>query len=182
MAHPFRRLLVLLTSLLPFWGTAQNAAEASEPKENPYPGLRNQAFAMLPEQLELDQLAGNAVYGVIMDWNMGDVVVTVVSYATGDASIYMSTGQAFIGGFAHESVTRVAKEFVAIGQQYTQDASPKESTAPPPPGKVGYYLLTASGRTYLEDDFAQIENNTSPWLDLFEASNRVITAYRLLAK
>ncbi len=55
-------------------------------------------------QLQLQLENDNDIYGLVMDWNMGDAIVTVISFKTGDASVYLTTGQAFIGGYAHETV------------------------------------------------------------------------------
>src|SRR3970040_739511 len=73
-------------------------------KENPFEELRNRAFKTTPEDLELS-LPDNktVVYGVIMDWEMGGAVATTVSYQTGDASLYLSSGGGVIGGGQHQN-------------------------------------------------------------------------------
>lgn len=147
-------------------------------QDNPYSDLRNQSINVTPEQLELD--SENGVYGVVMDWDMGNAIVTVVSFITGDASVYISTGQAFIGGFAHESVLNAAKQFVKMGENYLPKSKKVDNYDPNEEYKVNFYLLTKSGKHYIEDEFANIENETSILLDLFEAGNKVITEYRLI--
>jgi len=67
--------------------------------DNPYLDLRTQAINVTPDQLQLQLDNDKDIYGIVMDWNMGDAIVTVVSFKTGDASVYLSTGQAFIGGW-----------------------------------------------------------------------------------
>jgi hypothetical protein len=68
-------------------------------KENAFEGLRNMAFTATPEQLGLSLPADKTVvYGVIMDWEMGGATATTVSYQTGDASLYLSSGGGVIGG------------------------------------------------------------------------------------
>jgi hypothetical protein len=147
--------------------------------DNPYPDLRTQAMNVTPDQLQLQLDNDKDIYGIVMDWNMGDAIVTVVSFKTGDASVYMSTGQAFIGGYAHETIINAAKQFVIAGEKYFSKAIKTENTAPTNEKKVDFYFLTKSGRYYIEDDFTNIENNTSELLGLFEAGNQVITEYRL---
>jgi hypothetical protein len=61
--------------------------------ENAFGGLRKQAFSVTPEQLGLSLPTDKTVvYGVIMDWEMGGATATTVSYQTGDASLYLSSG------------------------------------------------------------------------------------------
>ena len=152
----------------------------TEVKENPYIGLREQAMSVTSEQLQLQLESTNELYGIVMDWNMGDVVVTVVSFKTGDASVYLSTGQGFIGGFAHESVVNSAKNFIIVGEKYLSKAKKAEKTEPLNRIGVDFYFLTEAEKLYIEEEFSLIENNESDFLELFEAANKVITEYRLM--
>jgi len=148
--------------------------------ENPYIGLRNQAMAATHEQLGLQLNKDDDIYGIIMDWNMDDVIVTVVAFKTGDTSVYLSSGQAFIGGYAHDSVVRAARRFIAKGSLYLHKASQTVSTIPANKGKTGFYIFTKARKYYIEDNSAKIEQNQSELSDLFSAANDVITEYRLI--
>ena len=180
-------LIILITTLGFFACKGKNEEkekqvdEITETKvaENPYLKLRTQAIKVTPEQLQLQLENDTDIYGIVMDWNMGDAIVTVVSFKTGDASVYMSTGQAFIGGYAHETVINAAKQFVISGKKYFSKATKTDNSEPTKEQKVDFYFLTKSGRYYIEEDFKNIENNTSDLLGLFEAGNQVITEYRL---
>ena len=155
--------------------------EKTKVKDNPYIGLRNQAINVTPEQLQLQLENDNDIYGLVMDWNMGDAIVSVISFKTGDASVYLNTGQAFIGGYAHETVINAAKQFVTEGEKYLQKATKTDNTEPTKENKVDFYFLTKSGKYYIEDDFVKIENETSELFGLFEAGNQVITEYRIIS-
>ena len=157
-------------------------AKKTKLEDNPYLGLRDQAINLTPEQLQLSDLSEQEIFGVIMDWNMGNAIVTVTSLKTGDASIYMSTGQAFIGGIGHETVTKAAKGFVALCENYLKYATKTDKTNPISGKKIDFYFLTKSGKFYLEEDFANIESNRSKLIGLFEAANQVITEYRLITE
>jgi hypothetical protein len=113
---------------------------------------------------------------------MGNAIVTVVSFTSGDASVYMSTGQAFIGGYTYETVTNAAKKFVKEASNYITKAVKTESIVPTTDAKVDFYFLTPSGNYYIEDDSSQIENGTSELSNLFAAGNEVITAYRFITE
>ena len=157
-----------------------NSVKKTKVKENPYPGLRNQAINVTPDQLKLQLDNENDIYGLVMDWNMGNAIVTVISFKTGDASVYLSTGQAFIGGYAHETVINAAKQFVKDGEKYLSKATKTKNTEPTHENKVDFYFLTKSGKFYIEDNFEKIENKTSELYGLFESANQVITEYRLI--
>jgi len=53
-----------------------------------------------------------------MDWDLGDGIATFISFSTGDASMYLSSGGGLIGGGHHENVSVAAKTFVDKAQQY----------------------------------------------------------------
>ncbi|MFT5890488.1 MAG: hypothetical protein ACI9Y7_000580 [Dokdonia sp.] len=58
--------------------------------QNPYTDMRKMALTVTAEQLGF-QIPKDSikVYGIISDLNMGGVTATVVTYLTGDASIYL---------------------------------------------------------------------------------------------
>jgi hypothetical protein len=159
---------------------SRNSMAKRQISENPYEGLRNQAVTVTYEQLGLKLENDDDIYGLVMDWNMGDVIVTVVAFRTGDASVYLSSGQSFIGGHAHDSVVQAAQRFIAKGSLFLNKAKQAVSTAPPDKGKTGFYILTKSRKYYIEDQSEKIENNQSALTDLFAAANDVITEYRLI--
>jgi len=179
-------LLILIASigLYACKGVLQGNDKVKETKltDNPYLELRNQAFIITPEQLKLELDNDNDIYGIVMDWNMGNAIATVISFKTGDASVYLSTGQAFIGGYAHETIIDAAKQFVIVGEKYLSIATKTENKEPTNEKKVDFYFLTKSGRYFIEEDLVKIDNNTSDLLELFEAGNQVITEYRLMTE
>ena len=152
-------------------------------KENPYPLLIKQSLSITPEQLKLNlDNSKTAVYGIIMEWDVSDAIVSVVSFQTGDASVYISTGQMFIGGYAHENIINSAKKFVEQGQEYLKLAKATTETPEPDKGCVRFYFLTNKGKFYLQDTVENIENNKSDLSKLFELGNNVITEYRQMTE
>jgi hypothetical protein len=151
--------------------------------KNVFSGLRNMAFSMNPENLHLilpsDQ---RIVYGVVMDWNIEGSTATTVSYQTGDASLYLSTGGGVLGGGEHEKVKTAAKEFVAVAQTYMDKVNPADSTPVASKDKVKFYLLTNKGVYAGEEELRNFESNSSVWQSLFEAGNKVIGELRLTAE
>ena len=151
------------------------------PNENPFFGLRNMAFTATPEQLGL-LLPTNetVVYGVVMDWEIGGAVATVVSYQTGDASLYLSSGGGVIGGGQHQNVNNVARQFVNLAQTFLDKAVKTETTDLPTTDEIRFYLLTNKGIFVGKEQMKNFENKSSEWLKLFDAGNNVLTELRLI--
>jgi hypothetical protein len=55
-----------------------------------------------------------------MDMGMDSSIVTVVSFATGDASIYLSSGGGFIGGSNYETIKTLSQQFVTLSNSYLE--------------------------------------------------------------
>jgi hypothetical protein len=158
--------------------TAKTKANPS--KEDAFEGLRNIAFTTTPEQLGLSLQAGKTiVYGVIMDWGMGSATATTVSYQTGDASLYLSSGGGVIGGGQHPTVNSAAKQFVSLAQTFLDRTIKTETTALPTTDQVKFYLLTNKGIHVGEEQLKNFENRSSEWLPLFEEGNKVIAELRI---
>jgi hypothetical protein len=139
---------------------------------NPYADLRYKAFCFTPEQLGLSLPADQTVvYGIIMDWQMGEGIVTVVSYQTGDSSVYISSGGGMIGGGQHPSVSSAAKGFVNAAQSYLDKTIKTETIPYPERNQVKFYLLTNKGIYVGEEEMVNFQNSTSAWYGLFDESN-----------
>src|ERR1044072_5497440 len=84
--------------------TTQQSTDTSsqkkvDPNNNPYEDLRNMAFGATQEQIGVNIPANETkIYGVIMDWDVGEGIATVVAFQSGDASVYLSSGGGVIGG------------------------------------------------------------------------------------
>jgi len=144
-----------------------------------YEGLRNLAVSVTPEQLKLT-IPGSTtlVYGVIMDWNLNESVMTLAAYITGAASMYLSTGEGISGGGKDPEVGEAAVAFVVAAQEFIGRAMPVDATDLPPKGCIRFYLLTNKGRYAAQEQMIHFEDNTSPWLGLFELGSEVIGKIR----
>ena len=149
-------------------------------QENAFEGLRNMAFSATPDQLGLSLPADKTVvYGVIMDWEMDGATATTVSYQTGDASLYLSSGGGVIGGGEYENVNSAAKQFVSLARSFLARTTKTETTPLPTTDRVKFYLLTNNGIYVGQDVMKNFENKSSEWLPLFEEGNKVLTELRM---
>lgn len=162
------------------WGTDPTQNDNVDTAENAFDGLRNMAFSATPDQLELSLPTDKTVvYGVIMDWEMGGSTATTISYQTGDASLYLSSGGGVIGGGQHENVNSTAKQFVSLAQTYLEKTTKTGTTPLPTTNQVKFYLLTNNGVYVGQDVMNNFENNSSEWQKLFEEGNKVLTELRM---
>jgi hypothetical protein len=146
-------------------------------KDNPYEGLRKMAFTMNLHKLGLS-LNDSEIFGVIMDWDIGSGIVTLVAYKTGDASIYLSSGGGVIGGGPNPNVNRAAILFVEQAKNYIDKS--KRMYAFPLPDKncVRFYFLTANGKFCVQENFLEIQNQSSTYADYFNEANNLIAELR----
>jgi hypothetical protein len=160
-----------------------DTTKAIQTKENSFEDLRNMAFTPTPDQLGLSLPTDkDIVYGVIMDWEMGGATATVVSYLSGDASLYLSSGGGVIGGGQHPNVNSEAKKFVQLAQDYLSKASKTEETTLPETDAVKFYFITNKGKYVCQENISNFENNTSELLPLFQEGNKVLSELRIVSE
>jgi hypothetical protein len=114
-----------------------------------------------------------------MDWNIGNVVATIAAYQTGDASMYLSSGAAVVGGGQHENVRQAVSPYILMGQDFLDKSLKTDKTPIPDTGCVRFYFLTNKGIFSAQEQMENIENSSSIWLPLFDEANKVLTEIRL---
>ena len=155
-------------------------ANTGQTRKDIYEMLRNQAFMYLPEQPgPLSPSKNLHVYGMVMDWGMDDSTATIVSYKTGDAGLYLSTGGRLTGGERNENVTIAAREFVCLAQSYVNKAIKTEANSLPENDVIKFHFLTNKGIYTGQEELKNLEDNSSSWLELFEKGNNVLSELRL---
>lgn len=154
-----------------------NAAREHQLEQNPYEDLRNQSFSVTKEQLEL--VDDNKFFGLIMDWELGDATMTLITFRTGDASMYLSSGGGVIGGGQHENVRTAVANYLNSAERYVNSADQVEHSNLPDPNSVNFYFLTTDGRFLTTETMVNFENESSKVYELFNEANNVITELRL---
>jgi hypothetical protein len=115
-----------------------------------------------------------------MDWRIPKGSATVVAISDGNASVYLSHGGGFIGGFAHESVRKAAQLTVAAANEIRPQMHPTTTYPLPQPGEVTFYALTDNGVFTASALEADLKSGRSPFSKLSNAAQEVITQYRLM--
>ncbi len=155
------------------------STQALPDNTNAYEDLRQLALTASYRKLGLALPSDRTVvYGVIMDWEFGGGMATTVAYQSGDASLYVSTGGAIVGGIGHANVRNSAKQLVSLAQSYLDKAIKTETTPLPMSNEVQFYLLTNKGVFVGQDQIKNMENNSSPWFKLFEMGNVLMKELR----
>lgn len=151
-----------------------------DPNNNPYHDLRNLAFSATEEQIGVQLPSEQTkIYGVIMDWDLGEGTATLVAFLSGDASLYLSSGGGVIGGGGHENVKQAVFAFIDKAETYLNKTIKTETTPLPELDGVKFYFLTNKGKFVGQEIIQNFENESSDWLDLFEEGNKVISEIRI---
>jgi hypothetical protein len=122
------------------------------------------------------------IYGVLMDWPIGEQTATVFSTSTGAASLYTTSTFGVIGGEGHETVRTAAMNFVRAADGFFDAAAPTTEYPYPTVEHVRFYFLTFQGVRVIDTDLASITNRTSKYSELFGLGQAVLTELRLVGE
>lgn len=122
------------------------------------------------------------VYGVLMDWHVGENMATVFSAWDGSASLYTTSTFGIIGGQGHQLVREAAIRFVRGTGSFYDAATPTKEYPYPAPNYVRFYLLTYQGVRMIDADMASITNHISRYTELFALGQAVLTELRLITE
>ncbi len=154
------------------------AAALRAPSET-YLALREVAFSTRSEDVEVKATPGQALaYGVIVEFRQEAAMVTVVGFASGDSSVYRSTGSGLIGGRREPLVAAAAQSLVAQAQLQLADLSSVNSYPTPGPGDVTVYVLTTAGLRGVEVGRSQIEMADDRLNPLYAGAQKLVDEFR----
>ncbi|MCS6849359.1 MAG: hypothetical protein RMN52_16795 [Anaerolineae bacterium] len=110
----------------------------TQPAET-YTNLRSMILSTNPKDIGIEQSeAVPNVWGVLMEFQISDTVVTLVSLADGTTSMYFDSGGGIIGAGQHDGVARASKNFVALAESYYNQVEPATQFPLPLPGRVRF--------------------------------------------
>jgi hypothetical protein len=122
------------------------------------------------------------VYGVLMDWPIGENFATIFSSSSGAASLYTTSTFGIIGGEGHAAVRTAAITFVQAADRLYDSAAPTSVYPYPASDRVRFYLLTFEGVRVVETDFASISSRTNNYVEYFDLGQAVLTELRLVTE
>ncbi len=122
------------------------------------------------------------IYGLLMDWPLGDQIATVFATSTGAASLYTTAAFGILGGEAHEAVRNAAAKFVRAADRYLEAAIPTTEFPYPAEDRVRFYLLTFEGVRFIDTELAAMSNSGTQFAVLFGNGQEVLTKLRIASE
>ena len=174
-----RGLLVVATLLLGMGGGAALAQDA----KNHAQAMRDLRVAFLSSSATSMGFQPTReyprVFGVAMDWPIGEHTATIVTALDGSASLYTTATFGIIGGSAaHETVRAAAQRFVKAAASHHDEAAPTSNYTYPSKSKVRFYLRTFDGARLIETESASVYSTSGQYSPLFRAGQAVVTELR----
>ena len=158
------------------------APKKVDPGNNPYNDLRNMALGATAKQIGVQFSTDQTkIYGIIMDWDLGEGTATLVSFLSGDASVYLSSGGGFIGAGQHDNVKKAGIALINKAEKYLNKSTKTEVAPLPEKDGVLFYFLTNKGKFVGKENIKNLENHSSGWSDLFDEANKLISEIRIIS-
>ncbi|NDC40293.1 MAG: hypothetical protein EBZ77_01895 [Chitinophagia bacterium] len=139
----------------------------------PYEGLRNLAFNNIP-----GYIIANApndeffIYSIIMDWNMGEDVLTLATQVTGEASLYVKSGGGIVGAGKHTAVSEATQLLFFEASKLQQSFQPSTNYSMLPEANfITFYLLTNQGNKYVTQRVDSLQGATETLHPLYRQAN-----------
>jgi hypothetical protein len=150
---PFRATIVFLICII-------SMSVVQEPKKDPNDAgrnLRNMFLTTSAEQLGIRRSKEYPrVWGVAVDWPIGEHIATIVSLADGSASVYTTGTFGIIGGIRHETVRAAATKVIKEAERHFDDSIPTQDFSYPTHDCVRFLFNTFSGVRVIDTDWAAL--------------------------
>ena len=141
--------------------------------------LRRKALETSPLHLgPAGDVKEDEAYGLLMEMGIGNTVMTLASFANGDASVYYKNGGGMVGGSSHEPIRKAAKDFVLLAQKALPRMKKTTDYPAPSPESVRFYALTPQGVFTTETNRQALTNAKSELGALFYRGQEVVTQMR----
>ena len=159
--------------------TPKVAEKTEKERKEFYGDMRNMALTATTEQLGINEIENDKVYGLITEMDMNNGTATVVAFLTGDASIYLSSGGGFIGGGAHQDVNEKIKIIIQNIQKFKKDAIKVDHVELPKSNEVKFNFLTKNGIYQINAMNDEIMSGKSEHTDLYKEVDKIMTLIRI---
>ena len=137
--------------------------------------LRRQALDMPPFDASA---SADKPYGFITEFRQRETVVTAAAFATGDASLYFSTGGGIIGLVGKPEVAALARSTVEAVVPLVTQLERSDATDPPGSGDFCFYVLTPGGRHTCRINAGGTAQRDGPEVKLIRLSGALLTKIR----
>ena len=146
-----------------------------------YLGLRQQALTGSSAKMGQPATIGpNDTWAVLMDIPISPGTATIVAFADGTASIYLSKGGGYLGGSQkYSSIREAGQKTIAIARRFQPTMQKTHPFPLPKQGQIIFYVVTDSGVYPAHAPETERRQKTPPLTELSSAGQEIITQYRL---
>jgi hypothetical protein len=142
--------------------------------------LRDQVLTTPPEVLGFASDAELPdVYGILVDWSLGDVVASILALRDGSASLYTTSTFGIIGGGGHAAVRAAAQGCVHVAAGCLAQSEAVTDFPLPAGDDVYFHLLTYADVRRCVADLDYLSDAGQPLHLLFDSAQEVLTQLRL---
>jgi hypothetical protein len=138
-------------------------------------GLRRQALETPPFD---PNAPADEPYGLIVDFLQGETVVTMTAFATGDASLYLSTGGGVIGLIGKPQVAELARSTVEALRPLAVQLERSDVTDAPRAGDFCFYVQTPGGRRVCRLNASETASRDSAKVKLIDLGGKLLSRIR----
>ena len=157
-------------------------ADPSQPKSalSTWFGLRDMALQATRSKLSLSPATSpNEPFGVVMETGLDSGTATVVGFADGSASIYLSSGGGFIGGHGQQPIRRAAQNFVVTARDFQPHMHTTSEFPVADDGRTIFYVLTDEAAYTASAPTEELAEGNHKLSSLFSAGQEIVTRYRM---
>ena len=158
---------------------SQDGDDMIEPAEI-YNELRSQLLSTNPNEVGIQQSPDIPnVWGVLLEFQISNTPVTLVSLADGTTSLYFGNGGGVFGGGEHEEVAQASKKLVALAEDFYDKMTPTAEFPIPMAGRMIFYVLTFDKSYTINVDEEELTSGKHDFSPLFALADEVISQIRV---
>lgn len=117
----------------------------------------------------------NPLYGIVVDINNGEEIITLFTLREGSIEIYFSNGgYIFLEREDNLIAAMETVEYFKIAESVYKNAIKTDQTELPSIYSTNFFFLTTDGRRIIIEDMQHIVENVSIIYELFDRANRII--------
>jgi hypothetical protein len=160
--------------------------EDSSPARNSaqiYHTLRNKLLLLNPQEVDISATFEHPnIWGVMMESNYPEAIVTLAALVDGTTSLYFSTGGGILGSGNHPTVGSAARHMTNVAEMALEFTQPVKEYPPPEPGHIRFYLLTFRGIHSSECPETELQRGKHTLSALYAAGQALLTQVHLVSE
>jgi hypothetical protein len=165
---------VIVLAILSIFGCRSDKPSSST---EAYLGLRNMILNTNQDSIGV-HVNKDECYGILMDYCIDDVPITLVAMKDGTTSLYFGNGGGIIGAGQHDVVRMATLDFINLVQKYLPATEIANDYPPAEKQQVIFYFMTHEGKRKITEQESKLVNGESTISALFIKAQEIITLIR----